>query len=189
MIQRDLGNESYEALCVNSIGDDPPGKGRVRGRPHLFRSGPRSLHELGGSLGSGRHLAQFGRGVSGSGPARSGARLLPSGTRAVARSGRRPRPSRRNRSVSETILGHRGRYTAALEAQGEALEAIRNAEEHGYWLIAVTAGYSGSLAAVGRYEEARQTLADVSGSAEQLGNPALLARILIVEGRLLLLRG
>jgi len=80
------------------------------------------------------------------------------------------------------LFGYQGRYGAALSSEQEALKAMRDLQQTGFWLIEVQTNYGRALAQIGRSDDARKNLDEALNNAKALKNDAKIAQALSDEG-------
>jgi eukaryotic-like serine/threonine-protein kinase len=80
------------------------------------------------------------------------------------------------------LFGYQGRYGAALSSQQDALKAMRDLQENGFWLVEILTNYGSALAQIGRSEEARKNLDEALNGARAIKNDAKIAQALSDEG-------
>jgi tetratricopeptide (TPR) repeat protein/predicted Ser/Thr protein kinase len=80
------------------------------------------------------------------------------------------------------LFGYQGRYGAALSAQQEAVKALRDLQQTGFWLIEILSNYGRALGQIGRPDEARKYLDEALNGARAIKNDAKIAQALNDEG-------
>jgi serine/threonine protein kinase/tetratricopeptide (TPR) repeat protein len=81
-----------------------------------------------------------------------------------------------------SVFANRGRFGAALASKQDALKAIREVQEGGFWLAQIVSSYGDSLSQMGRYDEAGKSLNEALQAARQLQNKTIIAQTLISQG-------
>lgn len=80
------------------------------------------------------------------------------------------------------LFGYQGRYGAALSSQQDALKAMRDLQEAGFWLVEILTNYGSALAQIGRSDDARKNLDEALNGARTIKNDAKIAQALSDEG-------
>lgn len=81
-----------------------------------------------------------------------------------------------------TIFDYQGRFSAAASSLKDAVKNIHAAQDHGFWLVQILAGYGNALNLTGQSEEAKKSLEEALGLARELKNDSLIAQILNAQG-------
>ena len=87
------------------------------------------------------------------------------------------------------VFEYQSRYGAALSSKEEALTSFRQLQDRSFWLSEILAGYGGSLAQVGRFEDANKAFTEALGLARELHNRSLIAETLNLQGDALFFTG
>jgi tetratricopeptide (TPR) repeat protein len=87
------------------------------------------------------------------------------------------------------LFSYQGRFGAAIGAQQDALNGLREAKEQGFWLTEVLIADGHALAQAGRSEDAAKTLTDAMTSAQGDKSQPQIATTLSYQGDNALFRG
>jgi tetratricopeptide (TPR) repeat protein/predicted Ser/Thr protein kinase len=87
------------------------------------------------------------------------------------------------------LFGYQGRFGAAISAQEEAINGLRDAKEKGFWSTEVLIAYGHALAQAGRGEEAGKKLAEALTSASADKSQPQIATTLSYQGDNAMYRG
>jgi tetratricopeptide (TPR) repeat protein len=85
-------------------------------------------------------------------------------------------------SALGTLFGYQGRYGAALSSEQDAVKALRENQEQGFYLTEALSDYGKALAQIGKNDEARKTLAEALTMAREAKNKAEIAQVLSYQG-------
>ncbi len=81
-----------------------------------------------------------------------------------------------------SFFSEQGQYGRALKAQEDALRALRQAHEGGFWLAAIMSDYGRALSQVGRFEDAQKALDEALQLAREIKNQDVMAWTLNLQG-------
>ena len=187
-IQREVGNQNGEALCLNNIGNVYLFKAQYDDAQTYFE---RAL-QIREKIKNPRDIADTLHNLAETATNRGQYdEALKHYLRAL--SIRRETGDRRGAAIEShnmgTLFEYQGQYGAAVNAKQEALKAMRDLKEQGFWLGEILSGTGHALVLIGRSDEARGDLAEAAKVADGLGNKALTAQILNFEGDRLFYRG
>ena len=180
-IQRELGDDNRQSLCLSNIGATYVAKGdyeeartyleralELREKANVPRDISATLSNLGGVstiIGDyDRAQKQYLRALDLS----------------------RKADDKRGAAIASLGLGFlyqfQGRYGAALESEAEALKTLRELNERSTDFVQALAGFGLALAAAGRSEESAKHLAEAMIVAKELKSEALVAQVLNYQG-------
>ena len=77
-----------------------------------------------------------------------------------------------------TLFEYQGRFGAALSSKEEALKALQELGEGGFWLAEMLSGYGNALSQLGRWDEARTRLTEALKLAREMKNQTLVSQTL-----------
>ena len=187
-IQREVGNQPYQALCLNNIGNMYFAKGQYQDALTYYE---RSL-QLRETLKLPADIADSVHNLA------ETAFRMGAYDEAVTRylralEIRRTVGDKRGAAIDSYNLGivfeYQSRYGAALSSKEEALKSFRQLQDRSFWLPEILAGYGGSLAQVGRFEDANKAFTEALGLARELHNRSLIAETLNLQGDALFYAG
>jgi tetratricopeptide (TPR) repeat protein len=186
-IQREVGNQSYEALCLNNIGVNYADEGKYDDALTYLTQGAELREKLkdpgeiaDSNFGMAETLTKLGQYDQ----------ALPHYMKALELW--RGLNDKRHGAYASYGLGNvfeqQGRPGAALDAKTEALKTIREVQDQ-VETAEMLGGYAGSLALVGRSQEAEKSAAEALDLARQVKNDSFIAQNLNVEGDVFFYRG
>ena len=85
-------------------------------------------------------------------------------------------------SAMGILFGYQGRYSAALASQQDAVKAVRELQQTGFWPIEILTNYGRALAEIGQSEAARKSLQEALADARAVKNDAQIAQALTDQG-------
>jgi serine/threonine protein kinase/Tfp pilus assembly protein PilF len=187
-IERELDDQTLQALCMNNIGNVLLTKAQFSDALTYFQ-GSLQLREKAKAPGDlGQTFHNLGETAS-----RMGDYDQATDYYLKALDFRRAAGDKRGTAMTAYNLGFlfqsQGRYGAALNSNGDALKIFRELHDQSDWMAIILNGYGTSLAGVGRYKEAAETLEEAGKLANDLQNKALIARTLNSQGQLALFQG
>jgi tetratricopeptide (TPR) repeat protein len=187
-IQREVGNESHQALCLNNIGSVYSAQGKYDDALTYFQQALQlreKANDPGDIVETVHNLAdtdfKMGRFDQ----------ALTQYMRALDL--RRTIEDKRGAAIESyslgTLFAYQGRLGAAVKSKEEALKTFRELGERSFWTAEILGGFGSALAEVGRADEAGKSLDEALALARELKNDALVAQTLRFQGERLEIAG
>ena len=187
-IQRDSGDETYQALCLNSIGIVHLANGHYDDALTYFQQAlqlrenlqvPGEIVETVYNLGqTNAKLGQYDEAL------RQYHRALD-----LYRSSGDKRGAAIDSYRMGTLFGIQGRYGAAVSSEEEAVKTFRELQDRSADMADILSGYGGALAEAGRGEEAQKALDEALALARDLKSQPHIAQSLNLQGDAAFYRG
>lgn len=180
-LERDLGNESLQAICLNNIGSVYSEKGQFDDALTYFQQAlqlreksnvPQDIVEAVHNLGdASAEIGQYDQAIS---------QYL----RALDL--RRKMGDKRGAAIESYSLGklfdYQGRFGAALKSKEDALKTFRDLKDQTFWMAEVLGGYGQALILGGRGADADAYLKEALKLSRELKNDGILAQTLGFQG-------
>ncbi len=176
-IEIDVGNESNQGLVLNNIGNTYLYKAdyqnartyfeqalQVREKLKVSSDIADTLHNLAETLGN---MAQYDQALQ------YYVRALD-----LRRSAGDKLAAAIESSSMGTMFGYQGRFGAALSSEEDAVKAVRELQEHGFWLAQILGTYGHALSEVGRFDDAQKNLDEAISVAREQKNEGQIAEVL-----------
>jgi tetratricopeptide (TPR) repeat protein len=180
-MQRDFGNETYQALCLNNIGNVYLAQGKSDDAITYYQQSLQLREKLGIPADIAQTLHNLGEGYA---RAAQFDNSMQSYMRALDL--RRKSDDKRGAALESYGTGmvflYQGRYGAAASSTQEAVNGFTALKDRGGLMAQIENGYAQSLVMAGRGNEAGKPLEDAEGLARELKNDSLLADILSTQG-------
>jgi tetratricopeptide (TPR) repeat protein len=187
-IQREIGNRSMEALCLNGIGSAYASKGQYDDAQTYYERAltlREKLNEPRGIADTLHNLAEAAIGLG------KFDQALTHYLRALDL--RRKSDDTRGIAIESfstgTVFEWQGRFGAAVKARQEAYDIFRRLNDRSHWYAAILTGYGGALSRSGETTNAEPLLAEALTVAQESKNGARIAEALSAEGERLFFAG
>jgi len=187
-IQRDSGDEVYQALCLNNIGNVYLSNGQYDDALTYFQQalGLREKLKVQGDIADTLHniaetnaqMGQYDQALS------QYLRALD-----LYRSASDKRGVAINSYGMGMVFGYQGRLGAALNSKQEALKTFRELQDRSPLMAEILSGYGGALAEAGQWDEAQKTLNEALSLARELKSEPAVAATLNFQGDSAFYRG
>ncbi|HYG99808.1 MAG TPA: tetratricopeptide repeat protein [Terriglobales bacterium] len=179
-IERAVGNQNYEAINLNNIGTSYFFKGQYEDARTYYEQALqlREKLKIPGDIADTLHnLAETSTNIGDFEKAQK--------YYLRALDIRRASGDRRGAAIDSYSMGkvfeQQGRYGAATAAMADSLTNLRSLGNRDYWLAEVMSGYGGTLALVGRTQEATNILQEAMALSRESNNQALIAQTMIYQ--------
>jgi tetratricopeptide (TPR) repeat protein/predicted Ser/Thr protein kinase len=176
-IQRDTGNEIDEALCLNNIGAVYLERGEFSDALTNLEQALRLRESIGTPYELGETLHNLAQTTTALGQFDQALDYYLQALQQWRDGGDSIGVAASADGIG-VVLGQQGRFRAALESHQEAMTAVEESEETGYWLAAVSSQFGGALSRIGRFEEAQPVLDEALSMAREMDNGTLAAQTL-----------
>jgi tetratricopeptide (TPR) repeat protein len=187
-LERDLGNESLQAICLNNIGTTYSLKGQFEDALAYFQQAlqlreksnvPADIVEAVHNLAdTSAEMGQYEQAIS---------QYL----RALDL--RRNMDDKRGAAIESYSLGklfsYQGRFGAAIKSKDEALKTFRDLKDRTYWMAEMLGGYGQALVLGGRSGDAKDSLTEALSLSTELKNDGMVAQSLGFQGDVGFYRG
>ena len=187
-LERDLGNESMQAICLNNIGSVYSNKGQYEDALTYFQQAlqlrekskvPQDIVEAVHNLGyTSTDMGQYDQAIS---------------YYMRALDLRRSMDDQRGAAIESYSLGtlfdYQGRFGAAINSKQDALKTFREIKDKTFWMAKMLGGMAEALILAGRGDEAKSYLDEALSLSRELKNDGMVAETLGGPGRYVLLRG
>jgi tetratricopeptide (TPR) repeat protein len=180
-LERDIGNESLQAICLNNIGSVYSEKGQyddaltyfqqvlqLREKSKVPQDIVVAVQNLGQVLGG---MGQYDKAIS------YYMRALD-----LQRSMNDPRGAAIESYGLGTLFDYQGRFGAAVNSKQEALKTFRDLKDKTFWMAEILGGYGEALILAGRGDEAKNSLDEALSLSRELKNDGMIAQTLGFEG-------
>jgi len=187
-IQRDLGSERAQAICLNNIGAVYFEKAQyedaltyyqqalqLREKANVPQDLVESVHNL---AETSVRMGQYDQAVS------QYMRALD-----LWRSMNDTRGAAVESYTLGTIFDYQGRFGAAIDPMLDALKTFQEMKDKTDWMVQIEGGYGEALTLAGRGDEASPYLNDALGLSRQLKNQGLESQVLVFQGNVPYYRG
>jgi len=187
-LERDIANESLQAICLNNIGSVYSEKGQyddaltyfqqvlqLREKSKVPQDIVESVHNLGQVLGG---MGQYDQAIS------YYMRALD-----LRRSMNDPRGAALESYGLGTLFDYQGRFGAAINSKQDALKTFRDLKDKTFWMAEILGGYGESLILAGRGDEAKAPLDEALSLSRELKNDGMVAQTLGFEGDVFFYQG
>jgi tetratricopeptide (TPR) repeat protein len=180
-IQRDLGNERLQAICLNNIGAVYFEKAQYEDARAYYQQAlqlrekakvPSDIVQSVQNLAyTSVRMSQFDQAIS------SYMHALE-----LWRSMNDARGAAITLNTLGTMLDFQGRFGAALNAKQEAFKTFQDLKDKTTWMAEVGGGYGEALALAGRSDDAKTYLSDALSLSRELKNDGMVAQTLAYQG-------
>jgi len=180
-LEREIGNESLQAICLNNIGAAYSQKGQYEDALTYYQQAlqlrekskvPQDIVEAVHNLGEASvEMGQYDQ-------------AIPQYMRALDL--RRSMDDRRGAAIESYSLGtlfdYQGRFGAAVNAKQDALNTFRDLKDKTFWMAEMLGGYGKALILAGRGDEAKNSLEEALALSRALKNDGMVAQSLGWQG-------
>jgi serine/threonine protein kinase/tetratricopeptide (TPR) repeat protein len=187
-LEREIGNQSLEAVCLNNIGSVYSEKGQyadaltylqqvleLREKAGVPQDTVDALHNLGQALTS---MGEYDQAIN---------------HYMKALDLRRSLNDTRGAALESYGLGqlfeYQGRFGAAIHSKEEALKTFRDLKDRTFWMAEILGGYGQSLILGGRMDDAKAPLDEALALSLELNNDGLHGQTLGFQGDSLFYKG
>ena len=187
-IERDLGNESLQAICLNNIGGAYSAKGQYEDSLTYYQQALQlrekskvpqdivwAVHNLGEASAD---MGQYEQAIS------YFLRALD-----LRRSLNDPRGAAIESYSLGTLFDYQGRFGAAINSKQDALKTFRDIKDRTSWMARVLGGSAKALILAGRGDEAKSYLDEALSLSRELKNDGMAAETLGFQGDVFFYRG
>jgi tetratricopeptide (TPR) repeat protein len=180
-IQRDLGNESLQAICLNNIGTAYSEKGQYEDALTYYQQAlqlrekskvPQDIVEAVHNLGdTSAEMGQYDQAIS------YYLRALD-----LRRSMNDPRGAAIESYGLGRLFDYQGRFGAAIKSKEDALKIFRDIKDKTFWMAKILGGRAESLILAGRGDEATGNLEEGLNLSRELKSDGMVAELLGYQG-------
>ena len=187
-IERELGSESLQALLLNNIGNIYLGRTQYDEALSYYQNALQIREKLKAPGALGETLYNLAETFSSTGQYDRALKHYVRALELFRSTGDKLRAAIVSNGIGN-LFGQQERYGAALGSREDALKTLREAQEHGYWMVVILRDYGHSLSEVGRYKEAQKNLEEALKLARELHDKTLIAQALDFQGTAFLYQG
>ena len=180
-IEHEVGNKTNEALALNDIGNAYLAKGQYEDARTYFEKALRLRQELKVPNDIAATLHNLGETSLNLGEYDQASNYYLRALELRRTAGDQEGEAEDSDSLA-ILFSYQGQYGGALKAEEDALNALRQAHEGGFWIAEIMSDEGRALNEVGRPQDAQKVLDEAMRLAREIGNQDVIAQTLNFQG-------